>query len=313
MLAPMKVFHTATGLKPEGRKVCVAIGVIDGVHHGQHQGIRRTLADAEQHEAIPVVVTFDRHPNAVVAPDRVPPLIYSLPQKLRAVAALGVDAAWLIHFDERFSRQTGEEFIRTLAREFGHVQSICVGSEFVFGHKRSGDVALLCKLGGELRFVVHGLAAVALDGQVVSSTRIREVIRAGQLDAASQMLGRGYSLAGQVVKGNQVGRKLGFPTANLDARGLMLPPNGVYAVHVQAGGKPFRGVLNIGVRPTVATVAPAIQVEAHLLNFEGDLYAQEIEITFVQKLREERKFSSLETLKAQIEHDIADARRVFAD
>ena len=309
----MNVLHSATELNPAGRKVCVAIGVFDGVHLGHQQVIRQTLADAEQHEALAVVITFDRHPSSIVAPDRVPSLIYSLPQKLRAIASLGADATWLIQFDKSFSQQTGEAFVRALVRDFGHLHSVCVGSEFIFGHKRSGNVALLRKLGGELHFIVHGLAALALDGQVVSSTRIREAVRAGQLDAASQMLGRSYSLAGSVIKGAQVGRKLGFPTANLDVSGLVLPPNGVYAAHAHVGGKLLRAALNIGVRPTLVASPPSLHVEAHLLDFDGDLYGQELEITFVEKLRDEQKFSSLDALKAQIVCDVEQTRQVFAD
>src|SRR5882672_1066484 len=228
----MKILHAASELKPDGRKVCLAIGFFDGVHLGHQQIIRQTITDARQHEAIAFVITFDLHPNTVVAPDRVPPLIYSLPQKLRAIEALGADTLFLIHFDLSFSQQTGEVFIRGLVRDLHHVQSLCVGANFVFGHKRGGNVALLKKLGQELNFTVHGLAAVALDGQPVSSTRIREAIQAGDLDSASQMLGRAYSLAGTVIRGDRVGHELGFPTANLDTTGLALPPNGVYAVHV---------------------------------------------------------------------------------
>jgi len=224
----MKIIHAANELKPAGRKVCLAIGFFDGVHLGHQQIIRQTIADAHQHDAIALVITFDRHPNVVVAPDHVPPLIYSLPQKLGAIESLGADTLLLIHFDEKFSGQTGENFIRSLACDLGKIQSLCVGADFVFGHKRSGNIALLKKLGGELGFTVHGLAAVSLDNQIVSSTRIREAIRSGNLDAASQMLGRPYAISGRVITGDGVGRKLGFPTANLDAGGLVLPPNGVY-------------------------------------------------------------------------------------
>jgi riboflavin kinase/FMN adenylyltransferase len=258
-----------------------------------------------------VAVTFDRHPSVVVAPDRVPPLIYSLPQKLRAVAALGVDVTWLIHFDEAFSQRTGAEFIRDLAQDFGNLHSVCVGADFHFGHKRSGNVAVLRELGEELGFVVHGLSAVALDGQTISSTRIRDAIRAGQLDAASQMLGRNYSICGTVRKGDQLGRKLGFPTANLDVTGLVLPPNGVYAIHVLARGKTHRAVLNIGVRPTLQSPAPELHVEAHLLDFNADLYGQELELSFVRWLRDEQKFPALDALRQQIARDIAAARRLF--
>src|SRR5262245_6068388 len=295
----MRVIHATSELNPDHRKVCVAIGVFDGVHLGHQQVIRQTMADAEQQEGLAVVITFDRHPNTVVAPDRVPPLIYSLPQKLRAIEALRADTALVIPFDEPFSRQTGDHFIRGLVKDFGHLHSICVGSAFTFGYKRSGNVPLLKKLGEELQFIVHGLSAVSLDGQVVSSTRIREAIRAGELDAASQMLGRGYSLAGQVVRGDQVGSKLGFPTANIDTTGLVTPPNGVYAVHAHVQGKSYRAGLNIGYRPTLGDRIPQLRVEAHLLGFRGDLCGQEMEISFVEKLREERKFPSLDALKAQ--------------
>ena len=242
-------------MKPANRKVCLAIGFFDGVHLGHQQIIRQTIADAHQHDAVALVLTFDRHPNTVVAPNRVPPLIYALPQKLRAIESLGMDTLLLIHFDEKFSRLTGEEFIRGLARDLGAIHSISVGSDFVFGHRRSGNVASLKKLGAELGFSVHGLAAVSLDGHVVSSTRIREAIRAGNLDAASQMLGRPYAISGRVVEGNHLGQQLGFPTANLDATGLALPPNGVYAGFTNAKGKTYRVALNIGLRPTVAPTA----------------------------------------------------------
>ena len=252
----MKIIHAANEMKPAGRKVCLAIGVFDGVHLGHQQIIRQTIADTHQHDAIALVLTFDRHPNTVVAPDRVPPLIYSLPQKLGAIESLGADTLLLIHFDEKFSRQSGENFIRSLARDFGKIQSLCVGADFVFGHKRSGNVALLKKLGGELGFTVHGLAAVSLDNQIVSSTRIREAIRAGNLDAASQMLGRPYAISGRVVAGDRVGRKLGFPTANLDVTGLVLPPNGVYVgISPMSANKSYPAVLNIGFRPTLVTAA----------------------------------------------------------
>jgi riboflavin kinase/FMN adenylyltransferase len=256
-------------------------------------------------------VTFDRHPNTVVAPERVPPLIYSLPQRIRAIGALGVDTTWLIRFDEAFSRQPGEAFVRSLARGFGHLHSVCVGAAFHFGHKRSGNVAVLRALGAELHFVVHGLAAVALDGRVISSTRIREVIRAGQFDAASEMLGRAYSLCGTVQKGDQLGRRLGYPTANLEVSGLALPPDGVYAVHAHVAGKSHRAVLNLGIRPTVERTAPPTRVEAHLLDFNGDLYGQELEVNFVARLRDERKFPDLAALKKQIAADIAAARQLF--
>lgn len=307
----MRVIRTPGELKPGPSKACLAIGFFDGVHLGHQQIIRQTVSDAEQHEALAVVLTFDRHPNTVVAPERVPPLIYSLPQKLRAIASTGADTTLLLEFNEEFSRQSGEQFVRWLLAQFGHLTSVCVGSTFTFGHKRSGNVDLLRRLGAELNFVVHGLAAVSLDDQVVSSTRIREMIRGGQLDLASQMLSRPYALCGPVIRGEQIGQKLGFPTANIDARDLVLPPNGVYAAHAHEGTRTHRAVVNIGRRPTIQSAAPALRVEAHLLNFSGDLYGQELELTLVEKLRDEQKFPNLDALKAQIAADIQRAVHLF--
>jgi riboflavin kinase / FMN adenylyltransferase len=301
----MKIIHAANELKAEGRKVCLAIGFFDGVHLGHQQIIRQTISDARQHDAIAVVLTFDRHPNSIVAPDKVPPLIYSLTQKLHAIESLGADALLLIQFDKKFSEQTGEEFIRRLAHDFRKIHSICVGADFVFGHKRSGNVALLKKLGGEIGFQVHGLAAVSLDGQVVSSTRIRETIRAGNFDAASQMLGRTYAISGRVIEGDRLGHKLGFPTANLDATNLILPPNGVYSGCAKLKGQLYRVALNIGLRPTVASAKPQLRVEAHLLDFSGELYGEELEVELGEKLRDERKFASATELREQITRDIA--------
>ncbi len=304
----MKIIHGADELKPGNRKVCLAIGFFDGVHLGHRQIIRQTIADAHQHNAIALVLTFDRHPNSVVAPGRVPPLIYSLPQKLRAIESHGVDHLLLVRFDKKFSQQSGEAFMRGLVRDLGSIQSICVGANFVFGHKRSGDVALLKKLGGEIGFSVHGLAAVSLDGRVVSSTRIREAIRTGNLDGASQMLGRPYAIAGRVIEGDKLGRQLGFPTANLDVTDLVLPPNGVYSGFTKIKGQSYRVALNIGFRPTMVSGKPELRVEAHLLDFNGELYGSELEIEIGEKLRDERKFASSAELQTQIARDIATVR-----
>jgi len=307
----MKTIHTAKELSAGSRKVCLAIGFFDGVHLGHQQIIRQTIADARQHEAGALVLTFDRHPNTVVAPARVPPLIYSLPQKLRVIESLGTDTLLLIHFDKTFSEQTGEAFVRGLANDLPRIQSLSVGAEFTFGHKRSGNVSLLSRLGKELGFAVHGLAAVSLDGKVISSTRIREAIRTGRFDRAGQMLGRAYSLAGQVVAGDRLGRPIGFPTANLDVTGLVLPPNGVYMAHVNARGETHRAVVNIGLRPTLPNPDPPVRVEAHLLDFDADLYGAELEVTFSERLRDEQKFASVDELRKQIARDIAEASKRF--
>ena len=307
----MNIIRAANELEPGSRKVCVAIGMFDGVHLGHQQVIRQTIEDARQHEGIAVAITFDCHPNSVVAPERNPLLIYSLSQRLRVIESLGIDVALSIHFDQAFSEISGEQFIRALAGDFRNLHSLCVGSAFAFGHRRSGNVELLKRLGKELHFMVHGLASVSLDGKVVSSTRIREAIRDGNLDAASQMLGRTYALAGRVIRGDQLGRQLGFPTANLEFAGLVVPPNGVYAAHALVEGRQHRAVVNIGLRPTLQNPARQLQIEIHLLDFSGDLYDQELGIAFVGKLRGEHRFPSLEALRKQIERDIEAAHALF--
>jgi riboflavin kinase/FMN adenylyltransferase len=303
----MKVICAAHELGNGSRKVCLAIGVFDGVHLGHQQIIRQTVSDAHGHGALPLVVTFDKHPSAIVAPDRVPPQIYSRSQKLRAIEALGAEALLEIPFNKTFSEKSGEEFIRELARDFGTSHSICVGAGFVFGSKRSGNVALLKKLGAELHFQVHGMAELALDGKTVSSTRIREAIRGGNLDAAGQRLGRPYAICGRIVEGDRLGRQLGFPTANLDTTNLVLPPHGVYAASTMVNGQFYRVALNIGTRPTVAA-GPQLRVEAHLLDFSGELYGTELEVEIGAKLRDERRFQSPAELREQIGRDVAAVR-----
>jgi len=307
----MKVFHAPADLPGAPRRVCAAVGVFDGVHLGHQQVIRQTIADAGHHEAFSVAITFDRHPNAVVAPHAVPPAIYSLEQKLAAIASLGADGALVIPFDATFSQRTAGAFIEELATGFGCLRSLCVGREFTFGWRRQGDVALLEAMGAKLGFKVHGLAAVALDGQVVSSTRIRDRIQSGDLDAAGQMLGRDYEIAGVVAAGDQLGRTLGFPTANLELAGLATPPAGVWAVHAVAGGRQLRGVANLGTRPTFAAPAPTPRLEVHLFDFNEEIYGARLTVQFVERLRAEMKFESLAALQRQIAADVAAAKSCF--
>ena len=307
----MQLIHSAADLDRGGRKVSVGIGMFDGVHLGHQQVLKQALADARQHNGLSLAITFDRHPSTVLNPAKAPQLIYSLPQKLREIGAVGIDAILLIPFTREFSQKPGERFVRELTAELGNVYSICVGSTFTFGHKRSGNVDLLKSLGAELKFQVHGLAAVSLAGQIVSSTRIRERIAAGDLNAASQMLGRAYSISGKVTHGDKLGGKLGTPTANIDVTGLITPPNGVYAVQARVGNTLHPAVANLGYRPTVKEASPALRFEVHLLDFSGDLYEQELEISFAEFIRGEERFESLDQLKAQMNRDKETARRIL--
>ena len=307
----MRTLSDARELKPANGRVCCAIGMFDGVHLGHQQVIRQAVSDAHQLEASSLCVTFDKHPSTVIAPERAPLLIQSLDQRLEAIRALGVDATLILPFDEAMSQIPAEAFIQGLAVDLGRISSICVGAQFAFGQGRKGNVELLHQLGQELHFVAHGTASVALDGETVSSTRIRQAIAGGQLDLAGQMLGREYALAGKVIRGDQRGRELGFPTANLDITGRCTPPNGVYAAHAEVDGKHYRAAVNIGLRPTIKDPEPTLHVEAHLLDFDEEIYDRVCALTFVGKLREEQSFDSLDALRAQIEKDVVQARYLF--
>ena len=307
----MKLIHQPDELINSDRKACLAIGMFDGVHLGHQQVLRQAIENSHRHEARSVAVTFDRHPANVIAPGRTPALLQTLAQRLRAIESLGIDATLLIKFDEAFSRKPGAEFVRELADGFGAIHSICVGANFAFGHKRDGNVELLRTLGQTLGFHVHGLQAVSLDGQAVSSTRIRAAVKDGHLDAAGQMLGRTFAIEGTVIEGERQGRELGFPTANLETDGLVLPPNGVYAAHARLDQATHRAVLNIGLRPTLASPEPTLQLEAHLLDFNGELYGQAMEIELVERLRDEQRFDSTDELATQISRDIERARTLF--
>jgi riboflavin kinase/FMN adenylyltransferase len=225
--------------------------------------------------------------------------------------ALGADSVGLLRFDARLSAMSAEEFVRKLLLGRLGAREVWIGPDFRFGNRRGGDLPLLQALGAELGFTAGEIEPVQSQGERVSSTRIREAIRAGDLNAASQMLGREYVLAGTVMRGDALGTKIGFPTANLDVRGRMVPPHGVYAVHAYVDGRKHRAVVNIGVRPTVQSGALELRVEAHLLDFSGNLYDSEIALTFVGKLRDEQKFGSIDELRGQIGRDIAAATARF--
>lgn len=306
----MKQLSQANDLN-NNRKVCLAIGMFDGVHLGHQKVLQNAINAASQSNAISVAVTFDQHPANIISPKNAPSLIQTQAQRNRSIELLGVDAILIIKFNEAFSRKTGKSFIQELAQGFGSIHSISVGNDFMFGHNRDGNFQLLQKLSQELNFLTYGLQPVKLNGQIVSSTRIRSALINGKIDDAKQMLGRKFSIEGPVVKGDGKGREIGFPTANIDTKNLILPPNGVYASYTKFNGKTHKALLNIGVRPTIIKPNPSIQVEAHILKFNENIYDQVIDIELIEKLRNEMKFESIEELKKQISCDIENAKSFF--
>jgi riboflavin kinase/FMN adenylyltransferase len=260
----MKVIQGPTELR--NRRVAIAIGVFDGVHLGHQQVLNHALADADAAGGISLALTFDKHPSQIVAPTRAPRLIYSLSQKLDEIEHVGITAAWVIRFDQAFSQISARDFVRLLAVEFKPVKSISVGETFTFGHKREGNVQLLKVMAAEFGFEVNPVPPVLSSGVVISSSRIRSAIAAGNLDEASLLLGRPYAIKGTVLQGAGLGRQIGFPTANIDVSGLVLPPAGVYAVTTEIDNKKLLGAANLGYRPTVSQSSKDLTFEVHLLD-----------------------------------------------
>lgn len=308
----MRVMRSIPELGGVSGPVFLAIGVFDGVHLGHQALIRRCLEDARTADGTPVVVTFDPHPVKVLQADAAPRVLTATQHKTELIGQLGIRHLLVIDFTLAFAATPPEIFIRELAAHSHPLAEICVGHSWSFGARRAGNLALLQRLGQELGFCTAGIADVLENGEPVSSTRIRRLIAAGELAETARLLGREYTILGTVEPGERVGRSLGFPTANLSAHNELFPPSGVYAVAVRRGTGTLPGVANIGTRPTVSGLTRPRSLEVHLLDFEGDLYGEELEVRFVQHLREERKFSGLDALRGQIAHDITQARRVLA-
>lgn len=287
--------------------VVLAIGVFDGVHPGHRAVIARALTDAQTRGGSAAVITFDPHPAKILRPDKAPRLLTSTAHKLRIIHSLGVAHIVAVPFTRQFAETEPADFIRSLAAAC-ELREVCVGHEWAFGKNRAGNLALLDRLGRELGFDEVGVPAVEIDGEVVSSTAIRAAIEQGALAKAARLLGREYSILGTVTRGAQLGRKLGFPTANLAAHNEQFPPNGVYAVDVLLEGGPRRGVANIGVRPTIEHATGERLLEVHVLDFSADLYDTDLEVAFRRFIRSEQKFDSLDALRAQIAADAQNAR-----
>lgn len=290
----------------------LAIGVFDGVHLGHRAVIERALSDARKEAGTAVVVTFDPHPIRLLRPQLAPRLLTSTPHKVRLIRALGVTQLLIIPFDRSFAATPPADFIRALAAAARPLREVCVGFEWSFGKDRAGNLALLEELGQELGFDEVGVPAVEIGGKVVSSTLIRGAVETGDLAEAARLLGREYTILGTVTKGAQLGRQLGFPTANLSAHNEQFPPNGVYAVEVARGSQTLRGVANIGVRPTLENASGERLIEVHLFDFAEDIYGEDLEVTFRRFLRPEQKFPSLDALRTQIAADAMNARAALA-
>jgi riboflavin kinase/FMN adenylyltransferase len=288
----------------------LALGNFDGLHRGHLKIIERVRRGALERGGTPMAMTFDPHPSRIVRPDKAPPLLMTKEQRLDALARAGMHAVAVVRFTPELSRWDPETFVRVALVEWLRVAEVWVGANFLFGHERSGTFTVLRTLGQRYGFRADKIDPVRYKEFVVSSTRIRRLVTEGKVDEAAALLGHQFYIDGVVVDGKHRGREIGFPTANLQTDNELLPPNGVYATTVTVDEVVHPSVTNVGVRPTFGD-STATTVEAHLLDFNADLYGRRLRLGFVQRLRDERKFADVDALRAQIAADRLHAERLF--
>ena len=297
------------------RRSVVTIGAYDGVHRGHQAVIEQVRSQAQTLDARSIVVTFDRHPASVVRPESAPLLLTDLDQKLERLAATGIDATCIVKFDEDSSREAPSDFVKRVLVDGLLAKRIIIGEDFHFGHKRGGNVAMLRELGPKFDFDVIPIELINRgDGvdEPVSSTAIRRALAGGQVELATQLLGHHFEVRGVVVHGDQRGRTIGFPTANIEVpNAICTPADGVYAgVLTRNDGTKNHCAINLGRRPTFYEHADHSMLEAHLLDFSGDLYGEKVKLTFTHFLRGERKFENIDALKMQLKLDVEQTRAV---
>ena len=300
------------GEYPPGAGSALALGTFDGLHLGHRHVIGTAVARAAEISCRSVVVTFDPHPLEVLRPSAEPVLLTTPDERLALLSDLGVDIALVLPFDLAFSRTTAQEWLDAILARRLAARAVFVGASYTFGHRREGTAARLAEWGRSHGVEVHLLPAVLVNAEPVSSSRVRGALREGLVDEAARLLGRGYTLGGQVVRGEGRGRSLGYPTANLQVSSSrkIVPARGVYATIAEVGTRRYWGATNIGVRPTFG--GTALSIETHFLENTGDHLGESMTLTFVRRIREERKFSGAEALARQISTDIAQVRELLA-
>lgn len=306
----MELIRGLCNLRPRHRGCVATIGNFDGVHLG-HQAVLGQLAEKAAELDLPsVVITFEPYPQEFFAQSAVPPRLTRFREKIQALRRYSVDRVLCLPFNRTLSETSAQDFIRCILVEGLGVRYLVVGDDFHFGHRRQGDFAMLKEAGAQYGFQVVNRHTFSIDGARVSSTRIREALARGDLNSAGKLLGRPYRMSGRVARGDQRGRTIGFPTANIYLHRKASPVQGVFAVEVFGlDAEPLPGVANVGMRPTVDGTRALLEV--HLLDFAQDIYGRYVQVDFLHKLRDEQKFASLDELKRQIEFDAAQARDFF--
>ena len=288
----------------------LTLGNFDGVHLGHQAIFSKVVARAGDIDGTSIAFTFEPHPLKVIAPERSPRLLNTFHGKMKLIAASGINVVICANFTRAFADQNPEDFAREVLHEKIGVREVYVGYDYAFGKGREGSIESLKRMGRTHGFEVGVIEAVQVNGLVVSSSTIRDMVDEGRVDYAAKLLGRNYSIEGEVVHGARRGQKIGFPTANLSTANELIPAYGVYAVLASVNDRRVKGVASIGVRPTFDS--GPVSVEVYLLDFEGDLYGQQMEVSFVKRLRGEKKFADAEALVRQIRKDVNEAEQILA-
>jgi riboflavin kinase/FMN adenylyltransferase len=305
-----RLFRDVAGpcLAPRGSVVC--IGAFDGVHRGHRAVIDHVRERAAALNLDAVAVSFDPIPRVFFARDAVVPQLTSPAEKIGLLIDAGIERVLLLRFNAAMAAMSAEDFIARVLVSRLCAREVWVGENFRFGHARRGDLALLKRVGEKEGFVARSIEAVVADGACISSSRIRTLLAESDLASANRLLGRAFTIGGHVVLGQQLGRKLGYPTANLRLGSRVAPVQGIFAARVHGvSDRPMPSVASLGMRPTVQGKEPLL--EAHLFDFSGDLYGKKIKVEFVEKLRDEEKFDSLDAMVQQIHRDAAQAREIL--
>jgi riboflavin kinase/FMN adenylyltransferase len=306
----MRLFH-GTDNAEIARPTVLTLGVFDGLHLGHQLIIRTVVERARATGSVPTAITFDPHPRAVLHPESAPPLLQTLDQKIEAMGLLGIEQAIVVRFTKSFSQIRAEDFLRDVVRDRLLAKEVYLGKGFAFGRDREGNIELLRRVSEDLGFFADEVPEVRLRGRRISSSRIREHLATGLVNLARRMLGRPYGVEGRVVRGEERGRVLGFPTANLRPQNRVIPRNGVYVTATLIDGAWRRSVTNVGTRPTFGG-AREPSVETFVMNWSGELYGDVVRVRFLYRLRDEKKFASVEELKKQIEFDCERAEHYFS-
>ena len=312
----MKVISLNGSFNLHLKKTCAAIGIFDGVHRGHQYLIKEMLKAARRLKAQPIIITFFPHPAHVLRPDLKLGYLTSLSDRFRLLKDLGVSTCVVVRFESSFAQIHPEKFIKDILVKKLGVKAIFVGENFRFGKDRCGNVALFQKLASPCGYEMHAVPALKEGGAVISSTRVRELVGEGKLNQAARLLGRPVCMGGLVIKGAQRGKTLGFPTANVDFNSSEVPfvllAQGVYAVRALLGTKSYPAIANLGTRPSFDKQLSKLYLEVHIFDFSKNIYGKRLEIEFLKKIRNEKKFNSPQDLIHQIQKDVALARKYFA-